>query len=130
MSKSKKKILVIDDTKIVCLGLEAELGDAGWEVSSAYRGKDAVDKAKKEHFDLVFVDLMMPEMDGVETCRAIKEVSPETEVVLISGHPTEVEKKKDAFIAAGGRDGFLRKPFLEGEIVELTQKILEGKKQR
>ena len=122
------KILVVDDTKIVCLGLEAELTDAGYEVTVAYSGKEAVEKAKEEKFDLVLSDMVMPGMNGVETCGAIKEVSPDTEVVLISGHPDEVEKKKDAFIKAGGSDHFLRKPFLEGEIIEIVNKIFEDRK--
>lgn len=123
-----EKILVVDDTKIVCLGLEAELTDVGYQVTSAYSGKEAIHKVKEGSFDLVLLDLVMPEMDGVETCKAIKEINPKTEVVLISGHPSEVEKKKDAFIAAGGKDGFLRKPFLEGEIVEITNRTLAEKK--
>lgn len=123
-----EKILVVDDTKIVCLGLEAELTDVGYQATSAYSGKEAIHKVKEGSFDLVLLDLVMPEMDGVETCKAIKEINPKTEVVLISGHPSEVEKKKDAFIAAGGKDGFLRKPFLEGEIVEITNRILAEKK--
>ena len=122
---AKAKILIIDDTKIVCLGLEAELGDAGYEVSSAYSGQDAVEMVKKEQFDLVYTDLIMPDMNGVETCKQIKQVSPKTEVVLVSGHPEEVDKNRDAFIAAGGRNTFLRKPFLEREIIENTAKILE-----
>jgi len=121
---AKGKILIVDDTKIICLGLEAELGDEGYDVSIAFSGKEAVEKAKNEHFDLVLTDLIMPEMDGVATCKAIKELSLETDVVLMSGHPQEVEQKKDAFIAAGGRDAFLRKPFMEGEIIEITENLL------
>jgi CheY-like chemotaxis protein len=122
-----EKILVVDDVKVVCMGVEAELGDAGYSVSCAYSGKDAIEQAKKNKFDIVFCDLVMPEMDGVETCKKIKEISPTTEVVLISGHPKEVEDKRDAFLAAGGAEAFLRKPFQEGELVETVKKILTKK---
>lgn len=118
------KILVVDDVKIVCMGVEAELGDAGFDVQSANSGKEAVEKAKKEKYDIAFVDLVMPEMDGVETCQKIKEISPATEIVLISGHPKELEEKRDAFLSAGGAEAFLRKPFLEGELLNVTKKIL------
>ncbi|MFH1353420.1 MAG: response regulator [bacterium] len=118
------KILVVDDVKIVCMGVEAELGDAGFDVQSAYSGKEAVEKAKKEKFDIAFIDLVMPEMDGVETCQKIKEINPATEVVLISGHPKELEEKRDAFLAAGGAEAFLRKPFQEGELLNVAKKIL------
>lgn len=124
---TKGKILIIDDTKIVCLGLEAEFSDIGFEAESAYSGKDAVQKVKEKFYDLVFTDLIMPEMDGVETCRAIKKISPKTEVILMSGHPQEVEQKKEQFIAAGGMDMFLRKPFQEGEITEVAVNVLARK---
>ncbi len=117
------KILVVDDVKIVCMGVEAELGDAGFDVRSANSGKEAVEKAKKEKFDIAFIDLVMPEMDGVETCQKIKEISPATEVVLISGHPKELEEKRDAFLSAGGAEAFLRKPFQEGELLNVVKKI-------
>lgn len=125
-----EKILVVDDTKIVCLGLEAELTDAGYQVNSAYSGEEAVEKVKQEKFDLVLCDMVMPGMNGVDTCWEIKRICPETEVVLVSGHPDEVEKRKDAFIEAGGSDHFVRKPFLEGEIVEIIRKLFEEKRKK
>ncbi|MEW6042495.1 MAG: response regulator [Elusimicrobiota bacterium] len=122
-----EKILVVDDVKVVCMGVEAELGDAGYQVASAYSGKEAIELVKKEKFDIVFCDLVMPEMDGVETCQKIKEISPSTEVVLISGHPKELEDKRDAFLAAGGAEAFLRKPFQEGELLATAKKIITKK---
>ncbi len=121
---SKGKILIVDDTKIVCLSLEAELTDAGFEAESSYGGEGAIERAKDGSFDLVFTDLVMPGVNGVELCRAIKKESPRTEVVLMSGHPTEVERNKRPFLEAGGRDGFLRKPFQPGEVVEVADSIL------
>ncbi len=121
---SKGKILIVDDTKIVCLSLEAELTDAGFEVESAYGGEGAVAMVKNGSFDLVFTDLVMPGLNGVELCLAVKKESPRTEVVLMSGHPTEVEQNKQAFLDAGGRDGFLRKPFQPGEVVEVANSVL------
>lgn len=122
---TKKTIMIVDDTKIICLGLEAELSDEGYNVIIAYTGKQAVEKAKENKIDLVYTDLMMPEMNGVGVCKGIKEISPGTQVVLMSGHPGELEKEKEGFLKAGGRDEFLRKPFMEGEIVEITKKIFE-----
>lgn len=121
---SKGKILIVDDTKIVCLSLEAELTDAGFDVESAFGGEGALDKVKDGSFDLVFTDLVMPGVNGVELCRDIKKASPRTEVVLMSGHPAEVEQNKQPFLDAGGRDEFLRKPFQPGEVVEVANSIL------
>ncbi|MFC1522383.1 response regulator [Elusimicrobiota bacterium] len=121
---AKGRILIVDDTKIVCLAVEAELNDAGFEAESAYSGDAAIEKAKAKSFDMAFVDLVMPGMDGVDTCRKLKEVSPGMKVALISGHPAELEGKKDQFIAAGGSDKFLRKPFMDGEVVEVATLML------
>ncbi len=66
----------------------------------------------------------MPGINGVELCRAIKKESPRTEVVLMSGHPVEVDQNRQSFLDAGGRDGFLRKPFQPGEVVEVAESIL------
>lgn len=120
----KAKILIVDDVEIVCIHLVEELKENGYEASSALSGKKAIEKARKENFDIVFVDLIMPEMDGVETCWEIKKVNPKTEIILFSAHPTELELKKNAFIKAGGRDEFLRKPLLGGEVLQIVEKLL------
>lgn len=124
----KSKILVVDDVEIVSIHLEEELRESGYEITSALSGEEAIEKAKKKNFDIVFVDLIMPRMDGVETCREIKKINPKTEIVLFSGHPTELELKKNAFIKAGGRDEFLRKPLIGGELLQIVEKIVDEKK--
>ena len=122
------KILVVDDVEIVCVYLEAELEARGYTVKSAFTGEAAVAAAGKEKFDIAFIDLMLPGMDGVETCRQIKKLNPETEAILFSGHPVELEEKREAFIQAGGRDEFLRKPLMGGEALEVVEKIISEKK--
>lgn len=122
------KILVVDDVEIVCLHLKEELEELGCLAECAYSGEEAVEKAKKDKFDIAFVDLMMPGMDGVKTCTELKNINPATEVILFSGHPTELELKKAAFLKAGGRDEFLRKPLIGGEVQQVIEKIVKEKK--
>jgi len=122
-----KKILVVDDSELICTTFEDELGEAGYQVVRALSGKEAIEKARKERFDLAYVDLVMPDMDGVETCKAIVEISPETKAILISGHPDRVEERGKDFISAGGEDMFLIKPFAKGKLVETTRELLKAK---
>lgn len=124
---SKGKILVVDDAEVVRLGINEELTSAGYEVSMAEGGKKAFQLVQKEKFQLAFVDLWMPEMNGVEVCRQIKKCSPQTEVVLISGRPDGFGGLEGEFVKAGGLNFFLYKPFLEGELLEMTEKILKAK---
>lgn len=121
----KIKILIADDEELILLGWKKELESEGYEVRTALNGKEAVDAAAKEEPDIVITDLIMPEMNGVEVCRKIKEMYPDTEVLFVSGHPAQTEKQIMNFISAGGRDEYLRKPLLENEIRDVIKTIVE-----
>ncbi|MBT4945057.1 MAG: response regulator, partial [Candidatus Marinimicrobia bacterium] len=107
---AKGKILLIDDEQIFLVAHHEELQDAGYEIVTALTGKDAITVAEKEKFDIVYVDLIMPDMNGVEVCKEMKKVSPDTVVVLVSGQPKEILKYWKSFLDAGGKDKILRKP--------------------
>ncbi len=121
----KIKILIVDDEELILLGWKKELESEGYEVRTASNGKEAVDEAAKEKPDIVITDLIMPGMNGVEVCAKIKEMYPDTEVVFVSGHPVQTEKQIMDFIAAGGRDEYLRKPLLENEVRDVIKTIVE-----
>ena len=123
---SKGKILVIDDEELVVLFFQKVLKEAGYEAKIARRGSEAIELAKKEMFEIVFTDLVMAEMSGVEVCRQIKKFAPQTKVVLVSGHPEQISKHLMPFIQAGGRDEILRKPVTEEEILGTCEKIMNG----
>ncbi len=120
------KILVVDDEKAVQLGIREELKPKGYEVTGFSNGRLAAEAAKKETYVLAFVDLWMPEVDGVETCKLIKQNSPQTEVVLISGRPDGFGGREGDFVKAGGLDFFLYKPFMDGALLEVIEKVLAG----
>lgn len=126
----KGKILIVDDEQIVLRGYKAELEEAGHDVKAVATGEEAVALAEKEKFDIVYVDLVMPGMNGVEVCREIKNKCPDIEVVLVSGHPTEIKQYQIPFWGAGGRDEILRKPLLEDELAQVTEKVLQELKSR
>jgi YesN/AraC family two-component response regulator len=120
-----RKILIVDDEEIVVAGIKKGLDYSGHIVKTILGGKEAIQLVAKEYFDLVIVDLVMPGLNGVETCRGIKEVSPTTEVMLLSGFPGEIERLLPSFLAAGGIDMFLRKPLYSTEIEETLQKLFD-----
>ncbi len=123
----KDKILLVDDDEIVLSTWQEQLKLAGYDVKTALSGKQAIKMIEAEVVDIVFTDLLMPKMNGVEVCKRIKELCSDIEVVFVSGYPYETEKYLMDFLKAGGRDEYLRKPLLEAEMVEITEKILNEK---
>ena len=81
------KILVVDDEKLLVKGVKFNLENEGYEVTAAYDGAAAVELAKKENFDLIVMDVMMPEMNGLEATRAIRAFEhcpPESGIPIIA----------------------------------------------
>jgi YesN/AraC family two-component response regulator len=120
-----RKILIVDDEEIVVAGIQKGLEYTGHAVKTILGGEGAIKLTAKEHFDLVIVDLVMPGINGVETCKGIKTVSPATEVMLLSGFPNEIERLLPSFLAAGGIDLFLRKPLYATEVEETIKKLFD-----
>ena len=85
----KAKILVVDDDSGMLFTLVEILEDAGYEASGAEDGYQAVESASQEAFDLVFMDIKLPGIDGVEAYRQIKSVSPGTPVIMMTGYSVE-----------------------------------------
>ncbi len=111
-------VLVIDDDQDVGYLFERLLGGPQ-EVTVAADGYDAVEKVKAQKYDLVFLDVKLPGMDGVETLKHIKELAPDAVVIMMSGHDVSQEVQK-AF-ELGALD-FLEKPFRDvSEIMTIEQ---------
>lgn len=120
------KILIVDDEQIVVEGIKKGLDFRGHIVETVIGGEQAIEKCREMFFDVVIVDLVMPGMNGVETCKGIKKVSPKTEILLLSGFPNEIEKYYIAFIGAGGKDFFLRKPLMANEVADAIEEVIKG----
>ena len=69
------KILVVDDEKLLVKGMKFNLENEGYEVECAYDGATAVELARSNRFNLIILDVMMPELDGIEACMRIREFS-------------------------------------------------------
>ena len=101
------KILVVDDEKLLVKGMKFNLENEGYQVECAYDGAAAVELARAERFDLVILDVMMPELDGIEACMRIREFSNVPVIMLTA-------KSEDADKLVGfecGADDYVTKPF-------------------
>ena len=110
------KILVVDDEKTLVKGIKFDLENEGYQVECAYDGASAVDLARNEKFDLLILDVMMPELDGLEACMRIREFSNVPIIMLTA-------KSEDADKLMGfecGADDYLTKPF---NILELKARV-------
>ena len=80
------KILVVDDEKKIANVLSEKLRLRGFDATPAYDGKTALEHIAETDFDVVLLDVLMPEMDGIETLKKIKKIKPAVEVIMLTGH--------------------------------------------
>ncbi len=118
-------ILVMEDQISVAKGLEMVLTEEGYTVDLAMTGRDALESFGKRAFDLLVADLRLPDINGMEVIRTVKERWPDTGVVVITGYPS-VSSAVDA-MKLGSFD-YLPKPFTEDEIKTAVDGALKGKK--
>jgi len=121
----KAKILVVDDEKDICKVLEFLLKSEGYTVSVAYNGEEALEKLKKDHFDVVITDLKMDKVDGVAVLEKTKELSSDTAVVIMTAFAS-VESAVN--IMKKGASDYIVKPFLNEEIKITLRRILEQRR--
>lgn len=121
---SKGKILVIDDEDIVRTSCSRTLCPEGYEVKLAKNGAEGLKFANEERFDLVLTDLKMPDIDGIEVLRMIKEKWPETEVIIVTGYQT-VDTAVKA-IKFGAYD-YIEKPFTPDGLIAAVIEALSNR---
>lgn len=120
---SKGKILVVDDEVYIVHILDFSLGMEGYEVVTALDGEQALGKVKAEDPDLIVLDIMMPKLDGYETCKMLKS-DPQTKhipVILLSAKGRNVDQKMGFQV---GADDYITKPFSPKKLVERINLIL------
>jgi len=111
-----KRVLVVDDDPIVARSIDRTLAAKGYAVISAGNGPEALDKLAREDYDVVYTDIKMPGMDGLEVAARIKASRPWLPVVIVTGYGTDANESKARGI---GVAGFLRKP-LSPEMIETS----------
>lgn len=111
-----QKILVVDDDPVVGKSIGRVLSNKGYAVITAANGEEAMSKLASEHYDLVFTDIKMPGISGLEVAERVKASQPWLPVVIITGYGSGAYEDRAA--AAGVAD-FLRKP-LSPEMIEVS----------
>ncbi len=111
---NKLQVLVIDDDAVIGRSFDRVLSDKGYQVSTALSAEEALDTMNETNFDVVFTDIKMPGMDGLEVTERIKARCPWTPVVVITGYGTRANEIRASVL---GASGFVRKP-LTPEIIE------------
>jgi two-component system, OmpR family, response regulator VicR len=108
MYSRQKHILIVDDEPLVCRSVQILLEAEGYVVEQAYNGTEALAMYEPNKFDLVFTDYLMPKMKGDKLAEAIKRISPEQPIVMLTAFP---EKLQSSDCPLGGVDSFICKPF-------------------
>ena len=116
----KLKLLISDDSKLLRKKLRAELEALGCEVIEAENGKEAILKEMNEKPDGVILDIVMPEVGGIEALQVIREVSPEVPVVMLSSAGTP--QKLMQTLKMGAID-FIQKPYTSEQIKKAVEQI-------
>ena len=110
------RILVVDDEKLLVKGIKFNLENEGYQVDCAYDGAAAVELARTENFDLIILDLMMPEVDGLEACMRIREFS-NVPIIMLTARSEDTDK---IIGFECGADDYITKPF---NILEVKARI-------
>ena len=123
--REKTKILVVDDEEVVRQSLTRTLAGEHCNVETVLNGEDALQAMGKGGYDVVFVDMRMPGLDGLAVLKAIKEHWPEAEVIVVTGYPA-VESAKEA-VKLGAYD-YLPKPIGPDDIINAANGAMQHKR--
>ncbi len=125
----KEKILIVDDEKDIAKMLDYNLKKEGFRTITAYDGEDALDLANREHPDLVVLDLMLPGMDGLEVCKALKKEDKTSSIPIIILTAKTQEADKIVGLELGA-DDYVTKPFSPRELIARVKAVLRRLKEK
>ncbi len=122
---ARVRVLVVDDEPDMCWALESILRLAGYAVTTALSGAQALAVVQQTAFPVAFLDAKLPDMDGRDLAMQVRRISPGTAIVLVSGY----YYSEDAYVADGLRKGlfvaFLAKPFDLRQVRQTIQRAME-----
>ena len=120
-----KRILIVDDEPHLVRSLSFILAKEGYDVVNAGDGEEALQKVSEQKPDLMFLDIMMPKMNGYEVCETLRKI-PELKdiyIIILSAKGWEIDKAKALSV---GADEFMSKPFSPLDVVSKVKKALES----
>jgi DNA-binding NtrC family response regulator len=110
---SQKKVLVVDDDKLICWALEKEFGGSGLSTHVVENGADALAELRRQPYDIVFLDIHLPDANGIELLREIDKISQDAKIIIMSGDASDTNRQR---AYNGGAVQFLEKPFDLSEV--------------
>lgn len=121
------RILVVEDEPGIALGLEDDLKLEGYDVEMARDGEAAIERCRRETFDLILLDLMLPQKDGFQVCRELRRGGVTTPIIMLTAKTHEAEKVMGLDV---GADDYVTKPFspaeLRARIKALLRRVAAG----
>ena len=120
-----EKILIIEDEEDLVKGLKLNLADEGYEVDYALNGKEGLEKALNEKPDLILLDIMLPGMNGLEICKALRQLKLDIPILMLTAKGEEIDKVIGLEI---GADDYISKPFSIRELLARVKAHLRREK--
>ena len=111
-----KRVLVVDDEKLIVKGIRFSLEHEEFEVECAYDGEEALEKVKEKPFDIILLDVMLPKLTGFEVCQQIREFS-DVPIIMLTAKGDDMDK---ILGLEYGADDYITKPF---NILEVKARI-------
>ncbi len=125
----KEKILIVDDEKDIVKMLDYNLKKEGFRTAFAYNGEKAFESAKKEQPDIIILDVMLPGMDGLEVCKALKKEAGTCSIPIIMLTAKTQESDKVVGLELGA-DDYVTKPFSPRELIARVKAVLRRVKEK
>ena len=119
------KVLVVDDEKLIVKGLKFSLEQDGMQVECAYDGEEALECARKNSYDMILLDIMLPKMDGMEVCQQIREFS-DVPIIMLTAKGEEQDELHGFDL---GVDEYISKPFSPKILVARVGAVLKRSNQ-
>lgn len=117
----KTRVLIVDDEEVIRILLEQTVSGAGYHVTTASDGDEAISKIRMDRFDVALLDIQMPNSTGIDVLKYLQENSPRTRVIMLTGHPDlryAMEAKE-----FGAMD-FIRKPYSVEDVLQTIERVL------
>jgi DNA-binding NtrC family response regulator len=112
-----KHILITDDDKVIVEGFKALLELKGYKVSTAENGREALEEARKNFFNLALIDIKLPDMEGTGLLQEFRQLNPQIKLIIITGYSTRENAIESLNL---GADGYLEKPLTPNKLLAVV----------
>jgi two-component system cell cycle response regulator DivK len=120
---ARKRILIVEDNALNMKLFTAMISAQGYDVLQAANGSGALDTARRDHPDLIIMDLQLPDMSGLDVTQALK-AADDTQAIPIIATTAFAQRGDEAIIRASGCDGYMAKPIAISEFLELIESFI------